>query len=323
MRFITHRPILLSHMITPRCNTKCVLCPNWQIETETEMTTKEIFQILDMAKKEGMIDYSLWGGEPLIRKDLPEVLAYTKEIGLDTTVITNGLELPEKIPEIGDNLSNLIVSIDYADPEQHDESRRQKGVFDSAIQGIEEARIKYRHINLFINCVLCNENLNQLREISELARKEKVKIMFEMMREFPGYNEEYALKREEIIYASHTLLQLKREGYPIVNSPSYFKLLLNGQSYSCHEPKVLATVDWNGNLITCSRFKNAKIGNVLKEGFSNLFKSKKYQFYVKTAEKCSECFLSYPYEISSFWDFNIETILNFGKNLLSQYGTNW
>ena len=113
MRLVTHRPVVLSHMITSRCDCKCVLCPLWKLGKKDELSTDQIYHMLDMAKNEGMIGDNIWGGEPLLREDLPEVLGYAKRNHLHTSVITNGNILPYRIDGIAPSLNTLIVSIDY------------------------------------------------------------------------------------------------------------------------------------------------------------------------------------------------------------------
>ncbi|MFQ5836604.1 MAG: radical SAM protein, partial [Candidatus Bathyarchaeia archaeon] len=155
-----------------------------------EMTTGQICRMLDDARGVGMTDYIVWGGEPLLRDDLPTVLAYANRKGLDNTLITNGSLLPERIDEIAQNLYGLIVSIDHPEAGKHDQLRRKKGVYRKAIEGIERAK-EYEHLNIFINCVIQKGNINQLEGMVKLAKEMGVKITFEMMEVVENYNENF------------------------------------------------------------------------------------------------------------------------------------
>ncbi len=85
-----HRPIVLSHYITKSCNARCKMCNFWQQPKEPELSTQEIFKILNEVYELGFVSYVCWGGEPLLRQDLPTILDFSKELGLHNTVITNG-----------------------------------------------------------------------------------------------------------------------------------------------------------------------------------------------------------------------------------------
>jgi len=144
------------------------------------MSTGQILNILKDARGTGFTDYIVWGGEPLLRPDLPRILSYANRLGLDTTLITNGSLLSDRIEEIGEDLYGLIVSLDYPKPELHDNIRRHRGIFNKAIEGINRAK-DFGHINIFINCVIHRGNANYLRDMAELAQNLGVKLTYEMM----------------------------------------------------------------------------------------------------------------------------------------------
>ncbi len=91
-RYVYRSPIALTHLVTSMCNARCKMCDLWKKSSEykKDMTTDEIFQMLDKARKSRMVGYVAWGGEPLMRRDLPEILKYAQKKKITTTVITNG-----------------------------------------------------------------------------------------------------------------------------------------------------------------------------------------------------------------------------------------
>lgn len=282
------------------------------------MSTEEIQRMLSDAYSYGMTDYVVWGGEPLLREDLPRILSFSDSIGLDTTVITNGSKLTEKIDSIGEYLYGLIVSIDHPDPTVHDSIRKKKGIYHKAIQGIKDAK-KYSDLDIFINCVISRRNFHQLREITELASELDVKISFEMMELIEGYNEGLSLSREEVSEACRELIDLKREGYPIVNSEAYFESVADEEEYSCHVPKILVTVEWDGEVRLCSTISEdvrpdlevGSLGNLREDSFREIFESENYEKYVDAAEKCWKCDLSYPRESAHLYSLDKKALKNF------------
>ncbi|MGQ9468228.1 MAG: radical SAM/SPASM domain-containing protein [Nitrososphaerales archaeon] len=239
--------------------------------------TSEICRMLDDAYSVGMTDYVVWGGEPLLREDLPEVAEYANSLGFDVTIITNGSRLVEKIDDIAKNLYGLIVSIDHPEPEEHDKLRKHPGIYQKAIEGIKLAR-RYQHLNIFINCVISKANIDQLERMVQLAEELKVKIAFEMMEVVKGYNEHLKPSHDEITRACDALIRLKKDGHPISNSLAYFRAVAERRRYSCHVPKVLVTVEWDGNVRICStisddakpKLANENLGNVRREIFENI-----------------------------------------------------
>ena len=80
-RFITHKPVIMTHMVTSACICKCKICDNWRNNKQSkEMTTKEIFRILDQAREMNFVAYIAWGGEPLIRPDIMQILEYSHDL---------------------------------------------------------------------------------------------------------------------------------------------------------------------------------------------------------------------------------------------------
>lgn len=323
MRFLSKRPIFLSHMITSDCDCRCETCNYWSLEKKDEMTISEIRDMLNDAYSTGMTDYIVWGGEPLLRRDLPEAIKHADSLGMDVSIITNGTKLPERIEEIADHLYALIVSIDHAEPEVHDRIRNKTGVYQSALNGIRKAK-SFGDLNIYINCVVTEENVDSLEEIAGLAKELGVKISFEMMEVIEGYNEHLALDGREKREACLELIGLKNRGYSIANSIPYLESVAKQEEYNCPVPKVLVTVKWNGEVRICSTISeklrpNANIddlGNVREETFSDIFESPEYQKYVSAARDCSKCDLSYPRESAHLYSFDGRAISNFISRIL-------
>src|SRR5512143_3400883 len=83
------RPHTLSHLVTGRCNGRCATCL-WRDPSRGELDTEAVRWLYHEAGRAGMAQLVLWGGEPLLRADLPELLDAAREAGLLITVITNG-----------------------------------------------------------------------------------------------------------------------------------------------------------------------------------------------------------------------------------------
>ena len=113
---VRRRPYVLSHGITSRCNLRCKFCEYWE-NPGKEMSTPEIFRMLEDARSFGIGVYNAWTAEPLMRKDLQAILHHAKGLGLITSLITNGKLLASRVHEL-DDLDYLSVSVDGIDSYQ-------------------------------------------------------------------------------------------------------------------------------------------------------------------------------------------------------------
>ncbi|MCP3922615.1 MAG: 12,18-didecarboxysiroheme deacetylase [Desulfobacterales bacterium] len=134
--------------ITRRCNLKCVHCyaQSKDQEYSNELTTEEGKKLIDDLAQFGVPVILFSGGEPLMRKDLPELAEYAVSKGMRAVISTNGTlitkEVAKTLKEIG--LSYVGISLDGLE-EIHDHFRGKKGAFKAAMEGIkncQEAGIK-------------------------------------------------------------------------------------------------------------------------------------------------------------------------------------
>ncbi len=88
---VRSRPIVISHSINARCNLRCAFCNQWQNAGKVQDAPfEDICRVIDMAADFGIMMYNAWSAEPLLRKDLPEIMAYARSRGMTTMMITNG-----------------------------------------------------------------------------------------------------------------------------------------------------------------------------------------------------------------------------------------
>lgn len=84
--------------LTYRCNLDCIHCYcKGSEKLEEELTTDEVRDILHKIHKEGCLDITFTGGEPLIREDFLEIYSYAKTKGFIITIFTNGQAFTEEI----------------------------------------------------------------------------------------------------------------------------------------------------------------------------------------------------------------------------------
>lgn len=136
------RPVVVWNA-TRKCNLKCVHCYAHATDasTQDELTTAEGRALIDDLAGYGVPVLLFSGGEPLVRKDLPELAAYAVEKGMRAVISTNGTlitpAVARTLKEIG--LSYVGISLDGMQ-EVNDRFRGVAGAFDKALKGIENSQ---------------------------------------------------------------------------------------------------------------------------------------------------------------------------------------
>ncbi len=166
-------PRLIAWELTRSCNLNCVHCraASSKGPYENELTTSEIFRIMEEIKEVASPVIILTGGEPLLRKDLFEIIEKAVTLGFKPVLATNGTLLDEKLArELKKaGIARVSISLDGASPEAHDNFRKVKGAFEGALRGIEA--LKKAGLPFQINTTITALNAEELPKIHELAKK--------------------------------------------------------------------------------------------------------------------------------------------------------
>jgi 12,18-didecarboxysiroheme deacetylase len=136
------RPVVVWN-VTRRCNLKCVHCYAHATEeaVSDELTTAEGKALIDDLAAFGVPVLLFSGGEPLVRKDLPELAEYAVQKGMRAVISTNGTlitpSMAQTLKAIG--LSYVGISLDGMES-INDEFRGITGAFKSAMKGIQNCQ---------------------------------------------------------------------------------------------------------------------------------------------------------------------------------------
>lgn len=156
-------PDYLLWEITLRCNFKCLHCAGGAGRKRGgELSTGEALSLCDQIAGLGVPSVALMGGEPLLRKDWPEIARRLRAHGLEVGLITNGFLFDraagESVLELG--LCQVGVSLDAAAPEVHDRIRGISGAHARAVRAIavvNDLGIAYPTVITSINKLNFNE----------------------------------------------------------------------------------------------------------------------------------------------------------------------
>lgn len=167
--------------VTSSCNFNCIYCkPGGEgvAEDRILMNPDEIHDIVKYAAEAGFKQVKFTGGEPLLRKDLIDIISKVRGIKEITKLglVTNGYFLSKRAYELKKaGLDEITVSLDGANPQKCKEISG-RDCFDRVIEGLYAA--KKAGLPITINTVLMRSNEKELNGLIEIARKANAKLKF-------------------------------------------------------------------------------------------------------------------------------------------------
>lgn len=255
--YFTKRPFCVSFEVTFNCNALCKHCNRGGSVEEQRATPERYGEISRQIKP---LVAQLSGGEPLLRKDLEEIVDAVRvpKRAPFIIVITNGSLLTKKrynrLREAG--ADRFSLSLDYPD-ERHDEFRGVPGLFSHISTLIKELSLENNKV-ITLCCVVQSNNFRELIRIAELARSWNVNITFSAYTCLRTNDESYMLSGEELEEFKEIvkrLLDFKRKHKTIYTSdhilkvmPDFFK---NGYIPNCRTGDRFLNVNPEGTLSPC------------------------------------------------------------------------
>jgi len=236
------------------------------------MTTDEIRSMIDQLCSLGMRRLGINGGEPLLREDIGEIIAYAKKKGIFVTLCTNGSLVSKKIHEIKD-IDIMIVSLDG--PRHIHDAQRSRGSFDKVIESLRAARAA--GINTWTNTVITTHNADHIDFILDIAKRFGARTIYQPVLYYPHSSEEdeiKALSPEAAKYGSliDKLIQEKKRGGPVVHSVTYLKYIKNTDwrynKRPCWAARFYCAITPSGNVAPCYPiFRDKEWPNGIEMGF--------------------------------------------------------
>jgi PqqA peptide cyclase len=163
------RPYALLAEITYRCPLHCPYCSNpTQTGNDQELMTNEWTRVIREAAALGVLQIGFSGGEPLARRDLPDLVRAAREASLYTNLITSGIGLDDdRVRALSDaGLDSVQLSFQSDNTDVADEiagARAHERKLDAA------ARIRAAGIPLSLNFVIHRRNIDRLPQMIDLA----------------------------------------------------------------------------------------------------------------------------------------------------------
>ncbi|MDX1710317.1 MAG: heme d1 biosynthesis radical SAM protein NirJ [Rhodovibrionaceae bacterium] len=171
-------PVVIWNLIR-RCNLTCKHCYSisGDVDFPGELSTEDVFEVMDDLKAFGVPVLILSGGEPLLRPDIFEISKRAKDMGFYVGLSSNGTLIDEATADriAGIGYDYVGISLDGL-RETHDRFRRRAGGFDEALGGIRLCR--ERGIKVGMRFTVTMDNADELPALLDLADDEGVQKFY-------------------------------------------------------------------------------------------------------------------------------------------------
>ena len=285
--------------LTARCNLCCTYCyffNNPSVEYR-DLPTEDWLQFFEECGRLGVMNLTLAGGEPFMRKDLPELLAGIVRNNMRFSLLSNGGLIDDEIAAFiaGTGRCDYVqVSVDGSCPDVHD-SCRGKGSFMKAIRGI---RTLQRHgIPVAVRVTIHRHNVHDMENIARFLLEDLGMASFGI--NSAGYlgscrlnSEDVLLTTQERQLAMTTLLHLseKYDGRisatagPLAEARTWRRMekaraesappFSNGGHLTgcgCHTQKIAVRAD--GAIVTCNMLAHMVLGWINRDSLQEVWQN--------------------------------------------------
>ena len=309
----TYREQLLAHPIlkflflelTLRCNERCIHCGSSCGDVPSdEMSLEQYRKILDEIAGDfdvGSFQLCITGGEPLMRRDFFDIMAYAHELGYNWGMTSNAVLIDKaaarRLRETG--MRTISVSIDGL-KETHDAFRRTPGAYDGAMRGISNLLEEGGFEHVQVTTVINHRNMDELDRLYEIFLDMDIDSWRVIGVEPIGR----ALDHPEILLDSRDWKRLfdfirekRMQDMPVTYGCSHYLGLdyereVREHYYLCNAGIYVASIMVNGDIGSCldiEKRPETVQGNILKDRFKDVWEQRFEIFRQERAELNETC----------------------------------
>lgn len=295
-------PYRMDLAITYRCNNDCPHCYNARVRSYPELSTDDWKKIIDRLWDLSIPHLIFTGGEPTLRNDLPELIAYAESKGQITGLNTNGRKLsdPSYVDQLVEaGLDHIQITVESHNPIVHDKMVNLKGAWQQTIIGVKNAL----NSSLFVmtNTTMLKHNQDSMGETLDFLAELGVPTIGLNALIYSGRGKDVGtgLSEEEL----KPLLILAQEKIQLTGqkliwyTPTLYchlnPLDMNLGIKGCTAALYNMCVEPDGGVIPCQSYYN-QLGNILNDSWKTIWEHDlaielRERHYVP--EECNTCSL--------------------------------
>jgi radical SAM protein with 4Fe4S-binding SPASM domain len=295
-------PYRMDLAITYRCNNKCLHCYAGGPRETEELTIEEWRKVMDRLFELGIPHVVFTGGEPTLRDDLPELIAYTQQIGLVSGLVTNGRRLKDETyfdSLVNAGLDHVQVTVESHDPRVHDKITGVEGSWKESVQGLKNAIASpiYTVSNTTLNQYNFGDILETIDFLHNLGLKQFACNSLIYSGKAPEVAKEFALEEASLepiltkIRDHARKLGMDFTWYTPTEYCVLNPLQLELGIKSCSACRISMCIEPDGTVIPCQSYFTP-LGNILKDSWKKIWQNPlcvKIRARKYVPKKCYEC----------------------------------
>jgi MoaA/NifB/PqqE/SkfB family radical SAM enzyme len=222
---VRRMPVLVHFEVTLRCNARCGFCDYWKTDPGTRAS--ELKSFADAARYFNPMVVTFTGGEPLLRRDLEDVVAAVAgaiRLKYITLITHGGMLSPERGKALWDaGVNQFNISLDYLDG-RHDTARGIPGLTAKIFAAVTAMRASGID-SIRFNTVIKDDNLDQLMPIVQRAAALGCGVNFSVYTDAKNGNRDHLVAsdhRADLDDAVRELLEFKRHRRGIITNSDYY-----------------------------------------------------------------------------------------------------
>ena len=288
----TARPLAAHIKLTENCQARCISCDYWKTRWNEAIDTERAIDLVDQISDAGIGSLRLTGGEPLLRRDMFQVLKTPSASRFKQIILqTNGLLIKKLHKEINASpIRKICVSVDGL-KETNDKIRGIQGYFDLAVEGVKLLREKQVAFSVTLNRMSAEE----LERLAEIAHKAGAELEFNILSRSLFFLKDADIDsmwpaRNDVAEIAKFLREtVKRPAYEVDYIQRYYNRELTSEP-PCVLGYLQVFILSNGDVLTgCYPLK--PVGNILRESLQTILKSEAYarQCAAMIRRECPGC----------------------------------
>lgn len=223
--------------IEPRCNFNCLFCFNKNSfaangrEKVKSFSTAYAKKIIKAIAKSGVKTVRFTGGEPMLRKDLWELMDYAREKGLKIRLNTNGslINTPQIVKRLHKYISSILLPIESYDNKKESVLTGHKDSLKKKIEAIKLLK-KYGWTTVRAGTIATKESIRDLEKIFHLVIKDLDLDDWEIYRPIPTPENKFPIDRNDFKILVDKLLKFQKQTGRIFN-------IVNAVPFCAYNPK--------------------------------------------------------------------------------------
>jgi radical SAM protein with 4Fe4S-binding SPASM domain len=296
-------PYRMDIALTYRCNNKCMHCYAGGPRQTTELSSKDWMAVIDKLHQLGIPQVVFTGGEPTLREDLAELIAYTQKQELVSGLVTNGRKLMDKAylqSLIDAGLDHVQITVESHEAKVHDEITGAEGSWTETVQGLRNALSLpiYTVTNTTLNKLNVDGAEATIEFLHDLGVKHFACNSLIYSGKAPAIAESFALQEATLepilnrIKEKTSKLGMDFTWYTPTEYCEVNPIQLDLGIKSCSACRINMAIEPDGTVIPCQSYTIAPLGNILKDNWKKIWNHpvcQKVRERKYAPEKCFEC----------------------------------